>query len=165
MPKIRRYFLKERDKKLLLGDFARVFQMDSERFFESKPGIEAIETSKHKIYLINNTPLLAKSEEDLFPTLMFNEIFPFLPKIVVDMGAVPYVCNGADVMAPGIVSINGVFKKGDLVVVVDMKHGKPIAIGSALSDSESLKAIKQGKVFKNLHHVGDEVWNTIKNLA
>ena len=45
------------------------------------------------------------------------------------MGAIPYVCKGATVMAPGIVRVEGEFGKGDLVLIVDMKHGKALALG------------------------------------
>ena len=45
------------------------------------------------------------------------------------MGAVPYVCKGATIMAPGIVRIEGDFSMGELVVVVDMKFGKALGIG------------------------------------
>ena len=85
-------------------------------------------------------PMLAKStlskENQYFssqvtrvlPTLLFTEFTAKAPKIVVDMGAIPYVCKGATVMAPGIVRVEGEFGKGDLVLIVDMKHGKALAL-------------------------------------
>jgi PUA domain protein len=81
------------------------------------------------------------------------------------MGAVPYVCNGADVMAPGIVRVEGEFGKGDLVLVVDEKHGKPLALGLSLNDAENVKKTKQGAVVKNVHFVSDKIWNFAKTLA
>jgi PUA domain protein len=81
------------------------------------------------------------------------------------MGAIPYVCNGADVMAPGIVRFEGEFGKGDLVLVVDEKHGKPLALGEILYDSENAKSIKQGVVIRNIHFVSDKIWNFAKTLA
>jgi PUA domain protein len=88
-----------------------------------------------------------------------------LPKIVVDMGAVPYVCKGADIMAPGIVRIEGEFSRGDLVLVVDVKHGKMLVLGEALYDGESAKKVKKGAVVKSLHFVSDKIWETAKTLA
>ena len=81
------------------------------------------------------------------------------------MGAVPYVCNGADIMAPGIVRVEGEFGKGDLVLVVDEKHGKPLAVGESLDDSGSLRNTKQGAVVKSVHFVSDEIWNLSKTLV
>jgi PUA domain protein len=81
------------------------------------------------------------------------------------MGAIPYVCNGADVMAPGIVRVEGEFADGDLVLVVDEKHGKPLALGESLSDSESVRNTKEGAVVKNVHFVSDKIWNFAKTLT
>ncbi len=88
-----------------------------------------------------------------------------LPKILVDMGAVPHICNGADVMAPGIVGVQEDFNKGELVVVIDERNRKPIAIAESLFDSKTAKTLKKGRIFKNLHHVGDDVWSVIKRLS
>jgi PUA domain protein len=81
------------------------------------------------------------------------------------MGAIPYVCKGADVMAPGIVRIEGEFSKGDLVLVVDEKHGKSLALGESLRDSQSARNLKQGPVVKNEHYVSDKIWNFAKTLT
>jgi PUA domain protein len=103
--------------------------------------------------------------EKLLPTLLFQNFASQAPKVVVDMGAVPYVCNGADIMAPGIVRVEGEFGKGDLVLIVDEKHGKPLAIGESLHNAESARNTKQGAVVKNLHFVSDKIWNFVKTLA
>ena len=105
---------------------------------------------------------MAKSNGKLFFTLSFEELFPLFPKIVIDMGAVPYVCKGADVMAPGVRAVKGEFKENDLLLVIDERHGKPLAIGVALFSSEEMKTVNHGKTVKNLHHVGDKLWNLLK---
>jgi len=81
---------------------------------------------------------------------------------VVDMGAVPYVCKGADVMAPGVVKVEGEFHKGDIIVIVDQKYGKPLALGESLQDSETTRSTKKGAVVKNLHYVSDKIWDLAK---
>jgi PUA domain protein len=85
-----------------------------------------------------------------------------MPKIVVDMGAIPYVCKGADVMAPGVVSIKGEFKENDVLLIIDERHGKPLAVGVALISSENMGAVNRGKTVKTLHYVGDKLWNHLK---
>ncbi|MDH5634476.1 MAG: RNA-binding protein, partial [Candidatus Bathyarchaeota archaeon] len=77
----------------------------------------------------------------------------------------PYVCNGADVMAPGIVGFEGDFGKDDFVVIVDERHRKPIAMTVAFFNSEEAKKLERGKVLKNVHYVGDNVWNLTKQLS
>ncbi|MBC8498500.1 hypothetical protein H8D40_05880, partial [Candidatus Bathyarchaeota archaeon] len=52
------------------------------------------------VFIIDGDIKLARRDEVLFPTLL-NESVEELPSVLVDMGAIPYVCNGADVMSPG----------------------------------------------------------------
>lgn len=159
-----RHFLKEREAKELVLDFSQRIKVDAERLFGSKPRVEVNEVEVAEIFIIDGKPLLAKSGGTLFPTLAFDEVFPFLPKIVVDMGAVPYICKGADVMAPGVVSIDGDFKENDLVIIVDERHGKPLMIGVALFDSQGVKNLKHGKIVRNIHHVGDKLWKALRKV-
>jgi PUA domain protein len=163
--KYRRHFLKEKDKKTLLRDVSERLNANLEDIFKAKANIEVVETEFAEIFLINGKPLLAKAEGRAFPTLMFNEVFSFAPKVVVDMGAVPHVCNGANIMAPGIVCFDGEFRKGDYVLIVDERHRKPIAVGEVLYDAAEAKNVKQGVVVKNMHFVGDKIWSLIKKLA
>lgn len=81
-----------------------------------------------------------------------------LKKVVVDMGAVKFVVGGADIMRPGIVSFDEV-SKNDFVVIVDVNNKKPLAVGLTLFSSNELKDLSSGKVIRNLHYVGDKIWN------
>jgi PUA-domain protein len=163
MPKKpRRHFLKEKEAEKLFLNFSQKLKTDIKQLLGSKPHIEVNETEVAEIFIFNGKPLLAKSNDKLFPTLAFEEAFPFIPRIVVDMGAVPYVCKGADVMAPGVVNIEGDFKENDLLLVVDERHNKPLAIVVALFNSQAMKNMKQGKIAKNIHYVGDELWKALR---
>jgi len=160
----RRHFLKEKEARKLFLDFSQRLKVDAQRLFGSKPRVEVNETEVAEIFIIDGKPLLARSDKALFPTLAFDDVFPFLPRIVVDMGAVPYVCDGADVMAPGVVSIEGDFKENDFLLVVDERYGKPLMIGVALFNSQAMKNLKQGKIVKNVHHVGDKIWKALREI-
>jgi PUA domain protein len=157
--------LKAKQAKLILNEIAERLKINVEALFGSKANVEVVEAEVGKIYLVNGKPLFFKIGERVLPTLLFQEFALRAPKIVVDMGAVPYVCNGADVMAPGIRHVDGEFGEGDLVLVVDEKHGKPLALGESLYDAESARNAKQGVVVKTLHFVSDKVWNFVKTLA
>lgn len=111
------------------------------------------------VYLLGDFIILAKRGGTLFPTLRSQAIDP-LPSVVVDMGAVPHICDGADVMAPGVVEVRGEFESGELVVVRDERYGKAIAVGRALVNSWNLRSMGRGRVVKNLHHVGDRLWKS-----
>lgn len=159
----RRRPLREKEARNIILEFSKEVKAKAEQLFESVKHVETIEIADAKIYLIGGKPLLASSNGNLFPTLFFNEVFSFLPKIVVDMGAISHICDGADVMAPGVVRIEGHFDADDFVLVIDERHSKPLAIGSALLDSQMAKQTKHGKIAKNLHHVGDKIWASLKN--
>ena len=162
--KFRRYFLKAKDAKALLEKASEKLKINLEQIFKAKANVERIQTEFAEIYLINNKPSLVKIGENIFPTLVFNEFLASSPKVVINMGAVPHVCNGANVMAPGIVRFEGEFREGDFVLVVDEKHGKPIAIGEIIHDMDAAKKATHGIVVRNVHFVGDKIWNFIKQL-
>ena len=163
--KHRRYALKSKQAKQILNEISEKLKVNVEGLFVSKANVEVVDADVGKIYLVNGKPLFFKVEERALPTLLFQDFALGAPKIVVDMGAVPYVCNGADVMAPGIVRVEGEFGKGDLVLVVDEKHGKPLALGESLYDAETARNTKQGVVVENVHFVSDKIWNFAKTLA
>lgn len=127
--------------------------------FTKKDNVELCENDKGQQFLsLNNTPVFILND-DIVPTLnlILNDNEYSLPKVVVDMGAVPFVTKGADVMRPGVVRWDD-FKKGDYVLITDEKYGKPLAVGHALIDSSEFEVVKKGKVIKVIHYVGDNIW-------
>lgn len=117
-----------------------------------------------KLYKIGKL-LLVERKGILFPVLdeqHNKEVLDFLPSIIVDMGAVPHIANGADVMRPGIREIKKQFNEGELLVVRDERHFKPLAVARALVDSETCRDMVKGKVAENLHHVDDKIWKILR---
>jgi PUA domain protein len=163
--KHRRYFLKTKEVKILLRKASERLKTDIEPMFKDRLDVEVFKTDADEIFLINGRPVMVKAGECIYPTLRFEEFLNQAPRVVVDMGAVPYVCKGANIMAPGIRRIEGQFEKNSIVSVVDEKHGKPIAVGETLYNAEEAKTIKQGVVVKNLYYVGDCTWNLLKELT
>ncbi len=123
--------------------------------------IEILETNADvTVFLVNKKPLLMDTGTWVFPTLRGAVQCPFPERMItVDAGAIPYVVNGADVMRPGIVAVSDDVIAGGPVQIVDERHKKPLAIGVALMDGSTLRASAAGKMCKNFHHVGDELWN------
>jgi PUA-domain protein len=78
--------------------------------------------------------------------------------VTVDMGAVRFVYNGADVMCPGIVASDSSIAPGDLVWIRDVNNLKPLAVGEALLGGTSLSSKEKGKAVRSIHHVGDKLW-------
>lgn len=88
--------------------------------------------------------------------LMANE--PDQNWVTVDMGAVPHLRNGADVMSPGITEADPAIEEDDLVWIRDEEHGMPLAIGKALISGPEMAQADKGKAIETLHFVGDEIW-------
>ena len=140
----------------------------SKRSFDSKARWEVVKLSKSEVvYLLDGKPIAVEIPGGrLIPSIKaLMDGVAELPRVVVDLGAVRHVINGADVMAPGIVRVEGDFAKGDLVVVVDEKHGRPLCVGAALVDRSELASMSRGKVVENLHYVGDKLWNELKEMG
>ena len=112
-----------------------------------------------KFIIINGEFSFFYYGDRLVPTLRYLQHQEILRKISVNMGAVKFIVNGADVMRPGIVEIDSGIKKDDFVAVVDEQNKKPLVIGIALFDAEEMKQQTSGKAIKNIHYVGDEIWN------
>ncbi len=101
--------------------------------------------------IINDTPFLS-----------VKGLLKYRPKnrfVTVDMGAVKFVYNGADVMAPGIVDTDREIKPGDIVWIRDEKNLQPLAVGEALMSGSDMISSDSGKAVNSIHHVGDDVWN------
>jgi PUA-domain protein len=82
---------------------------------------------------------------------------PTLRYVTVDMGAVRFVANGADIMAPGIVEADPAVQPGDFVWIRDERNKQPLAIGRALVPGAAMVRGK-GKAVKSVHHLGDKLW-------
>jgi len=78
--------------------------------------------------------------------------------VTVDMGAVKFVYNGADVMGPGIVDADPSIAPGDLVWIRDVNNKRPLAVGRALVSGEAMSRREKGKAVQAILHVGDKLW-------
>lgn len=115
---------------------------------------------ENKLLFVNGKPFFFYFEQRLIPHLkLLLEFTNLLPQVVVDMPAVKHLVNGADVMRPGIVEIGETIEENGLVVVKDENYGKPLCICIALFDGQAMKSLEKGKVLRNIHYVGDDIWN------
>lgn len=116
------------------------------------------------IVYVNDTSSFLKIGNNFIPSLKLLISLPkdkIPSKVVIDMGAVPFISKGADVMRPGIKEVDTGIEKDDAVIILDEKHGKPIAVGIAMFSSSDILSMKEGKVIKNIHYVGDKIWQDI----
>ena len=115
-------------------------------------------------YLVEGANLRALRKDDAYiPFLTESETLAKFPRVVVDMGAVKFMCNGANVMRPGIVEYTK-FSKGDLVCVVEESRRKPLVVGRAIVDSPALEEMKKGEVAESIHYISAKFWETAKTI-
>lgn len=127
----------------------------------NKSKVEVLETDEYDYILVDGEPYIIMIDNKPYPTLKSILANNKLENktVVVDMGAVRFVTNGADIMSPGIVEADDTIVPGDLVVIVDVNNKKPLAIGESLITGPEMVESSKGKAIKSLHYVGDEIWN------
>ncbi len=118
--------------------------------------------------LDDNTSLLTgdnitaiRTGEIYLPFLSEISLLDKFPKAIVDTGAIKFVCNGANVMRPGIKKFTE-FQKDDIICVVEEAHNKFLAVGKAVVSSDEMQTITKGEVVKNLHYISDKYWEAAK---
>ncbi len=122
--------------------------------------LEKITLEEYSLILVDGKPLLFEIEGRLFPTVRGALEMGLQKRVVtVDKGAIRFVSNGADIMAPGVVAADPDIKKGDFVIIVEETHQKPLAIGKALMEGLEMVEATSGKAIKSITHVGDKLWN------
>ena len=106
---------------------------------------------------------ILKINEDYFPFLSETKMLEKFPNVMVDMGAVKFMCKGANVMRPGIKKFTE-FEKGQIVCIVEESQHKFLAIGKAMVSSSELENMEKGEIVKNIHYISDKFWETGKTI-
>jgi len=104
---------------------------------------------------------ILKVDDDYLPFLTEIEMLKKFPAITVDMGAVKFMCKGANLMRPGIKEF-AEFKKDNLVCIVEESQHKFLAVGKAMVDSSELESMEKGEIIENIHYISDRFWETGK---
>ena len=104
-----------------------------------------------------------KIGETILPFLDDTEVLEKFPYVKVDMGAIKFVCKGANVMRPGITKFSD-FDNGEIVCVIEESQNKFLAVGKAKMSSMQLDEIDKGEVIKNMHYISDDFWETKKEI-
>jgi len=152
-----RHYLKAKDIKKFQNELKNTF--DSV-FFNKKSSVEAGDFEGIKMIFLDGEPCFMIYEHKIVFTLHgLNRYTPKENFVVVDMGAVKFVTNGADVMAPGIIDADKNITEDDQVWICDEKYRKPLAVGIAIMSGEQMINEKKGKAIKTIHYVGDNLWN------
>lgn len=151
-----RHFLKRKQLKNINRDITNYYKHD---FSLTRVSVERASSRDWDILIIDKIPVLFARKGGFYLTLKGLEKYPVDTKYVtVDMGAVPYLANGADIMAPGIIDADVSIEKGDIVWIRDERNLKPLSVGKSSRSGEELKALTKGNVIATIHYVGDDLW-------
>jgi len=125
--------------------------------------IKTHDINEKGIIITGNGITAVKIGNDILPFLDNIPILGRFPYVTVDMGAVKFVCKGANVMRPGITKFSN-FEKDDIVCVVEESQNKFLAVGKAEISSKELEDTNRGEVVKNLHYISDDFWESKKEI-
>jgi len=154
--------LKDRESKQIIKDFTTRFPA-STKSLDLVRHLEEEMVEDNLVLFADDKPWIVRIQGRLFPSLKYDQVLVTLPKIIVDMGAVPHIANGAQIMRPGIRQIEGHFNRDDVIIIEDERHRKMIALGIAETDSEQMRTMTKGRVIANIHYVGDPLWQAFAN--
>ena len=133
-------------------------------------GIEFPKIKNLRVYQVENGEIITgkdlkilKNDEIFLPFLSEIKMLEKFPYVMVDMGAVKFMCNGANVMRPGIKKYSE-FEKEQIVCVIEESQNKFLAVGKAMISSSEIESMQKGEVVKNLHYISDKFWEIGKTI-
>ena len=106
---------------------------------------------------------ILKVDEDYLPFLSEIKMLEKFPTVTVDMGAVKFMCKGANLMRPGIKKFTE-FEKDQIVCIVEESQHKFLAVGKSLVSSSELETMEKGEIINNMHYISDRFWETGKTI-
>jgi PUA domain protein len=113
--------------------------------------------------IVGNGVKILKTNNDYLPFLSEINLLEKFPYVMVDMGAVKFMCKGANVMRPGIKNHNE-FEKEKIVCIIEESQHKFLAVGKSLVSSSEIEKMEKGEVIKNLHYISDKFWEVGKTI-
>jgi len=160
---MRVYTLSKRESREVIGKLDRTWPLMSN--LDRSEAVKVAEIDGAKRLLIFRSWIAIDLDGKVLPFLGSRGVLKSFPAIVVDSGAIPYICKGADVMRPGVMAAEGEFEAGDIVCVKEQRYQKYIAVGEALLAKGEAMATSRGPVIKNVHYVGDVFWEAAKSMG
>ncbi len=146
------------------SETAEVIQEISEQWKIELPKIKNLKFHylDDDVIIISGIGLKAiKTGDSYLPFLTDIEILKKFPNVMVDMGAVKFMCNGANVMRPGITKYTQ-FEKDSLVCIIEESQHKFLAVGKSCVPSTDMESMSKGEVVKNMHYISDKYWESGK---
>jgi len=148
------------------SETASVLKIISEKWNMEFPNIKNLKvhdiSSDAQIIVVNGLKIV-KVNDEYIPFLSETQTLEKFPYVMVDRGAVKFMCKGANVMRPGIKKYSK-FQKDNIVCIIEESHHKFLAVGKTLVSSDEMSNMEKGEVVKNLHYISDKFWEIGKTL-
>ena len=125
--------------------------------------IKTHDVNEKGVIITGNEITAIKIGDDILPFLDDIPILEKFPYVTVDMGAVKFVCKGANVMRPGVTKFSN-FESGEIVCVIEESQNKFLAVGKATISSKEAEVANKGEVIKNMHYISDDFWESKKEI-
>ena len=101
------HYLSKREKNILFDLIDKNLPLLN---IEKIKDIKSIHINADTAIIISDSFILIRSNDTVFPFLKDKETLGKLPIITVDQGAIRFICNGANIMRPGIKHIEHDFQ-------------------------------------------------------
>ena len=125
--------------------------------------IKTHDVNEKGLIITGNGITAVKIGEVILPFLDDISILEKFPYVTVDMGAVKFVCKGANIMRPGITKFSD-FESGEIVCIIEESQNKFLAVGKAEMSSKEVEDANRGEVIKNIHYISDDFWESKKEI-
>jgi len=148
------------------SETSEILKIVSERWEMDCPKIKNFKVhqiSSDEQIIVGNGIMILKIDGEYLPFLSETEMLKKFPNVVVDMGAVKFMCKGANVMRPGIKKFTE-FEKDNVVCIIEESQQKFLAVGKAMVSSSELESMEKGEIVKNLHYISDKFWEIGKTI-
>ncbi len=153
----RRTRLKNKQSKQLRDDLDAL--VGAKQLWQDSDAVETAELGEIGVILVNNHIVGFTGEAGPFVSIRGAlQYGPSRRYVTVDMGAVRFVTNGADIMAPGITDADPDLQPGDWCWIRDENNQRPLAIGKCITSGPEMTAADKGKAVAMVHHIGDKIW-------
>ncbi len=149
------------------SETATVLKIISEKWNMVFPKIKNLKVhgiSNDAQIIVGDGIKILKVNDEYIPFLSETQTLEKFPYVIVDMGAVKFMCKGANVMRPGIKKYSE-FQKDSIICIVEESHHKFLAVGKTLVSSDEMSNMEKGEVIKNLHYISDKFWEIGKTLS
>jgi len=148
------------------SETTQVLKIVSEKWKITLPKVKNLKVYEidDEMQLITDSEIkILKIKDEYLPFLSETTTLEKFPYVQVDMGAVKFMCKGANLMRPGIKKF-AEFSKDDIVCIVEESQNKFLAVGKSLVNSSELDNMDKGEILKNLHYISDKAWEISKTL-